>query len=115
MTGVQTCALRSASKEYDGTALTNTTVTVGGEGFVTGEGATYTVTGTQTEVGTSDNMFTHALNDGTLANDYTITPVYGTLTVTRNDDALTLTCPSGTDTTKMYNGTPLASALKSRV
>ena len=36
-------------KEYDGKALTNGNVTVGGEGFADDEGATYTVTGSQTE------------------------------------------------------------------
>ena len=41
-----------ASKEYDGTPLTSNEITVGGEdGFVEGEGVTYTVTGAQTEVG----------------------------------------------------------------
>jgi len=33
------------SKVYDGTALTNDTVTVTGDGWATGEGATYDVTG----------------------------------------------------------------------
>lgn len=37
------------SKPYDGTPLINNTVTVGGDGFAQGEGATCTVTGTQTE------------------------------------------------------------------
>ena len=72
----------SDSKVYDGTALTNGTVTVSGDGFVEGEGASYNVTGSQTLVGESDNEFTYKLNDGTLAGNYTITPEYGTLTVT---------------------------------
>ena len=71
----------SAEKEYDGTALTNNTVTA--EGFVNGEGATYTVTGTQTEVGSSENNFTYTLNSNTKAGNYKITPNYGTLTVTK--------------------------------
>ena len=45
----------SASKPYDGTALTSKNVTVGGNGFADGEGATYNVTGTQTEVGKTFN------------------------------------------------------------
>ena len=71
----------SATKEYDGTALTNDTVTA--EGFVNGEGATYNVTGTQTEVGSSENNFTYTLNSYTKAGNYKITPNYGTLTVTK--------------------------------
>ena len=70
----------SAEKEYDGTALTNNTVTA--EGFVNGEGATYNVTGTQTEVGSSENNFTYTLNSDTKASNYKITTQYGTLTVT---------------------------------
>lgn len=55
----------SASKPYDGTALTSKNVTVGGNGFADGEGATYNVTGSQTEVGKSDNEFTYELNANT--------------------------------------------------
>ena len=94
------------NKEYDGTALTNDAVTVSGDGFVEGEGATYDVTGSQTVVGSSDNEFTYTLNEGTLAVNYTIETVFGTLTVTSNDD-LTLTCPSGSDVTKKYDGEAL--------
>lgn len=72
----------SATKEYDGTPLTNDTVTAEGEGFVNGEGATYTVTGTQTEVGSSENKFNYTLNSNTKAGNYNITTQYGTLTVT---------------------------------
>ena len=45
----------TAKKVYDGTALTknaDTDITVGGDGFVGEEGATYSITGTQTLVGT---------------------------------------------------------------
>lgn len=71
----------SAEKEYNGEPLTNNTVTA--EGFVNGEGATYNVTGTQTEVGSSENNFTYTLNSNTKAGNYKITPNYGTLTVTK--------------------------------
>ncbi|MDI9471378.1 MAG: FctA domain-containing protein, partial [Bacillota bacterium] len=71
------------SKVYDGTALTNDTVTVTGDGWADGEGATYEVTGSQTDVGASDNEFTYALNDGTLEDNYDITVVKGQLTVTK--------------------------------
>ncbi len=71
------------SKVYDGTALTNDTVTVSGDGFVEGEGATYNVTGSQTLVGSSDNSFTYSLNLGTTkAMNYIITKALGVLEVT---------------------------------
>ena len=73
----------SASKVYDGTALVNGNVTVGGDGFVDGEGASYNVTGSQTNVGESENAFIYALNDGTKSGNYNITTVNGTLTVTK--------------------------------
>ena len=71
----------SDSKPYDGTALTNGQVTVGGDGFAEGEGAEYTVTGAQTTVGSSKNTFTYTLKEGTLASNYNITEVEGTLEV----------------------------------
>ena len=74
----------SATKPYDGKALTNDTVTVGGDGFAEGQGATYTVTGSQTAVGSSKNHFTYTLKDGTKADNYSITKTEGTLTVTNN-------------------------------
>ena len=70
------------TKEYDGKPLTNATVTVGGDGFADGEGATYNVTGTQTLVGESDNAFTYALTAVTLRDNYNFTKTEGKLTVT---------------------------------
>ena len=72
----------TVSKVYDGSALTNTSITVSGDGFVEGEGASYEVTGTQTEVGNSANAFEYKLNEKTLASNYDITKVVGTLTIT---------------------------------
>ena len=88
----------SDSKAYDGTALTNQKVTVGGDGFAEGEDASYDVTGSQTYVGSSKNTFTYTLNGSTVkrsrmlkakaavpetkASNYVITKEYGTLTVT---------------------------------
>ena len=69
-------------KVYDSTPLTNDTVTVSGDGFVDKEGASYSVTGSQTLVGSSANTFTYTLNEGTKADNYNITKVEGTLTVT---------------------------------
>ena len=70
------------TKAYDGEPLTNSEVTVTGDGFAEGEGAAYDVTGSQTLVGSGENTFTYTLNEGTLAENYEITVVYGTLTVT---------------------------------
>ena len=74
----------TASKEYDGKPLTAKTVEVSGDGFVDGEGATYDVTGTQTEPNESSpksNTFTYTLKEGTSESNYDIKTVQGTLTV----------------------------------
>ena len=76
-------ASKSATKVYDGTPLTAHVVTVGGDGFVDGEGAAYAFTGSQTVVGTSENSFTYTLNEKTAAGNYDITVENGTLTVTK--------------------------------
>ena len=72
----------SDSKVYDGTPLTKPEVKVTGDGFADGEGATYKVTGTITNVGTTDNTFTYTLNEGTKADNYNITKNEGKLTIT---------------------------------
>ena len=71
----------SDSRVYNGDSLTNHNMMVGGDGFVSGECATYEFTGGQLLPGSSDNTFTYALNDGTQADNYDITTEYGTLTV----------------------------------
>ena len=71
----------SDSKTYDGTPLVKHDVTVSEDGFADGEGATYSYTGTQTDAGSSENTFTYALKEGTLASNYEITTANGTLTV----------------------------------
>ncbi|MBO5428869.1 MAG: Cna B-type domain-containing protein, partial [Peptococcaceae bacterium] len=92
------------SKVYDGTALTNNTVTVTGDGFATGEGAAYDVTGSQTVVGSSANTFTYTLNAGTKAANYEIDTVEGTLTVTKIMNVIVITAASDE---KVYDGKPL--------
>ena len=67
---------------HDGTAHAETTVTVGGDGFAPGEGATYGNFATLTDADSVPNSFDYTLNAGTLAGNYEITKVYGTLTVT---------------------------------
>ena len=94
----------SDSKVYDGTPLTNDTVTIGGDGFVAGEGAEYNVTGTQTNVGSSDNTFTYTLKKGTKADNYDIKTENGTLTVTPVTDKVTVTITGNTASEK-YDGT----------
>ena len=80
------------SKTYDGQPLTNSTVTVSGDGFIEGEGASYDVTGTITNVGSSDNTFTYILDEGTNSANYDIAyPEYGTLTVEPLDLTVTIT------------------------
>lgn len=76
----------SAEKTYNGKALTNDKVTVSGDGFVSGQGATYIVTGSQAEVGESENAFAYTLNAGTDANNYDVETVFGTLKVTKAGD-----------------------------
>lgn len=75
----------SDSKEYDGKPLTNHQVTVGDAvgdtGWVDGQGATYAFTGSQTIVGSSDNSFEYALNEGTKESNYDIETEFGTLAV----------------------------------
>ena len=84
----------TVSKTYDGQALTNTSITVSGDGFVEGEGASYEVTGTQTSVGNSANAFEYKLNEKTLASNYDITKVVGTLTITAAPAPVTPATPS---------------------
>ena len=79
--------LTSASDEklYDGYALRNDQVTVSGDGFAEGEGATYDVTGVQQDPGSSKNTFDYLLDDGTKAENYEITKIEGTLKITAPD------------------------------
>ena len=101
--------LTSASDEkvYDGTALTKKEVTAStgeNEGFVKGQGATYDVTGSQTDVGESKNTFTYTLNKGTKADNYEIKTENGTLTVTPVTAKVTVTITGNTASEK-YDGT----------
>ncbi len=94
----------SGKKVYDGTPLINSTVTVTGDGFATGEGATCDVTGSQLSVGKSDNEFTYALNKNTLAENYTIETHFGKLEVTQLTDKVVVTIVGKTKT-ETYDGT----------
>ena len=80
---VVTLTSASASRVYDGTPLTAPAVTVGGDGFIGLEGATFDVTGSQTVAGSSKNAFAYTLKAGTLASDYDITKIEGDLAVAK--------------------------------
>ena len=99
--------LTSASDEkvYDGKPLTNETVAVGGDGFADGEGATYDFTGSQTDVGESDNLFTFEVNEGTKKENYTFEVAIGTLKVNPVTDKVTVTVTEKSDTVT-YDGMP---------
>lgn len=97
----------SDSKEYDGTPLTNKTVNVTGDGFVDGEGATYDVTGTITNVAENEannNTFTYTLNDNTKAENYVIETALGTLEITPVAAEVTVTI-KGHTTDDIYDAT----------
>ena len=74
-------------------------MTVTGDGYASGEGATYNVTGSQTDAGSSANAFTYTLSSGTKADNYNITKSEGILTVSKNEIGLTWG-----DTAFTYNG-----------
>lgn len=94
-------------KVYDGTPLTNGDTPVKEEfgtedAFPEGEGVTYTFNGSQTNAGSSKNMFTYAWNEGTNKDNYTIYQVDGDLVVTPIDGIkVTIT---GRKDTQTYDG-----------
>ncbi len=97
----------SDSKEYDGTPLTNDGYSITGGSLADGHTlVSVTVTGTQTEVGSSANVASAALiQDGDLNDvtaNYDISYEDGILTVTGR--ALEITAASDS---KVYDGTPL--------
>ncbi|MEN6637221.1 MAG: InlB B-repeat-containing protein, partial [Clostridiaceae bacterium] len=80
-----TLTAATESRAYNGSALTNATVTPTGDSFLSGEGfATQpTANGTITDVGTvKNNVVAGTLNASTQPHDYTFTPVAGDLTIT---------------------------------
>jgi len=91
------------SKEYDGTTLTATKVSVTGDGFAANENVEFIVTGNQLLVGSSENTFTYMLVDGTKATNYVVNPIFGTLTVTSRQAKYELTVEANSDEFK-YDG-----------
>ncbi|QTE69329.1 hypothetical protein JNO48_05365 [Clostridiales bacterium] len=96
----------SATKEYDGTALTKNTYKITKGAFVGEEGlASVTVEGSQTVVGKSANTITgHTLKENTEAENYTIAYKQGELEVTKASVEITITAGDGEQT---YNGNAL--------
>ena len=94
----------SDQKVYDGKPLTKDEVNITGDGFVEGEGVTWKVTGSQTDVGTSKNAFTYSFSEGTKEQNYKVTKVEGNLTVVPSKDTVTVTIKENSGTEK-YDGT----------
>jgi uncharacterized repeat protein (TIGR02543 family) len=95
----------SATKEYDGTALTRPDVTVGGDGFVDGEVSDITATGSITEAGSVKNSIAYTKGDGFKDSNYDITKTEGDLVVKANQTAaIVITAPTDS---KLYDGTAL--------
>ncbi|MBR1816254.1 MAG: InlB B-repeat-containing protein [Lachnospiraceae bacterium] len=97
----------SDAKEYDGTALTKNSYSITSGELATGDSIEcVTVTGSQTVVGSSDNMPSAAViknnNNQNVTANYSINYAKGTLTV--NNRAVTITADSDS---KVYDGTAL--------
>lgn len=82
----------SATKVWDGTALTNPEIHV--TGLVDGE-ATCRATGSRTEVGNSKNTYEITWSENAKPSNYTITEKLGTLTVTETGTVVTKTHDQG--------------------
>ena len=83
-----TLTSQSQTKVYDTTPLTNTIVSIDGDGFVEGEVTGITATGTITNVGTVVNAITYTTGEAFKENNYNITRNEGTLTVTPADQGV---------------------------
>jgi len=70
------------SMTYNGLPLTAQDTTMSGDGFVASEGIDITYTGSQTEVGSSDNTIEYTALEGTILNNYNINVEFGQLIVT---------------------------------
>ena len=72
----------SATKVFDDKPLTKNEVKLTSGTFAYGEFYEANVTGSQTRIGSSENRFTYKLTGGAEAQDYSVTYIFGTLTVT---------------------------------
>ena len=73
---------QSATKTYDGSALTRPAVTITGDGFVPGELAKVEATGSITNVGSTPNAIQYTTTGAFTPANYSIALSVGTLTVT---------------------------------
>ena len=87
-----------AEKVYDGTALTAAGTI---SGFVNSETATFTTTGTQTDVGSSENTYSITWDGTAKQPNYTVKEAKGTLKVTEYAGQIDVTTTGGTWT---YDG-----------
>ena len=89
-------------KVYDGTPLTNgdapvTEMSGTEKAFPEGEGLDYTFTGSQTDVGKSENKFTFKVNEGTNEKNYSFEVAFGKLEVTPVTEEVIVTITGRTD------------------
>ena len=91
----------SAEKAYDGTPLTNSEAYI--SGLVNGESAVVTATGSITDVGSTENSYSISWDSADSSN-YSVSESLGTLRVTTQKGAVTLTSASAE---KTYDGTAL--------
>ena len=113
----------SLSKPYDGKALQNpegkleigdedlaegmivkNQGSITGDGFVEGQGATYTFTGSRTLVGHTPNEISYTLNDGTNADNYDIQTNNGDLEIKNRDAKYEISVTGNTSTEPVYDG-----------
>ena len=93
----------SATKEYDGSALTSSEASITGIVSADEGQVTVTSTGSITDIGTAEN--TYSIDWGSAnSNNYTLSETLGTLEVTANDTEITFT--AGSDS-KVYDGNEL--------
>lgn len=108
----------SARKEQDGSPLTNSTVTVSGDGFANGvagqEGAVYNVTGSISSEGSTQNTFTYTLQENTKADNYNISTVFGTLEIYTTGGEDNPPAEGGTVTTAAPAAAPVGAVLGAR-
>ena len=99
-----TLSSESDAKVYDGLPLTNGTVTIQSGSVAEGQIAEIQVTGTVTKAEEVENIFTVTIRDNEtdVTENYEITCLFGTLTVTKRE----LTIRSASDS-KVYDGLPL--------
>ena len=92
----------TASKTYNGSELKEETVTIGGDGMVSGETLNYSNFASITNVGSISNTFNYNFVSPALASNYCVNIINGNLEVTCKE--VTITANSNN---KTYDGTPL--------